>query len=343
MNFIIKLAMLIGSLCISLLLLEGAAQFYVNHVAMQTKLFEPDGVLGWKMISSLNTKRRNSDGTVWTIKTDENGIRGNARWHSNAKKVLVAGDSFAFGDGVNIEDRFDGVIEEKGFEVITVGVIGYGTDQALIMAKPYYENLNAGDFFIIMTCYNDFWDLCRKSHSGRSKVWYELIDDELVRHDPVITWPVILRDKSYLWAKISSLTERHSFSNEQIIQASHIYQKLVAEVSTDLKKRGVRILLFYFGLDNIQDSNLRNTIEDNINGLCGGGIDRCVSLDKKLSDYENCFLLDGHWNKKGNDLVGKFLVDEIMTLEQPGISRKGQLRKIVERESDSASDTQTRR
>jgi hypothetical protein len=343
MRISIKILVFAFSLSVCVLLLEGLAQVYVSYVAMNCKLYEPDASVGWRLKSNLDVERKNWNGEIWKIGTDENGIRGNAHWDLSKKKVLIVGDSYAFGDGVDVQDRFDNQISKNGYSVITLGVIGYGTDQALIMAKPYYETLNAGDIFIIMTCYNDFWDLCRKSHSGRSKVWYELIDDELVRHDPVITWPVILRDKSYLWAKISNLTERHSFSDEQIIQASQIYQRLVTAVTTDLKKRGVRILVFYFGLDNIQDINLRNSIEHNINGLCDGNVDRCVSLDKKLSDHEGCFLLDGHWNRKGNDLVGKFLVTEIMTLEQPRISMQRQFEKIVERESDSTSDTQTRR
>lgn len=311
MNFIIKLAMLICSLCLSLVLAEGAAQVYVNHVVMQTKLFKPDSVLGWKMISNLDTKRRNSDGEIWTIKTDENGIRGNARWDSHARKVLVAGDSFAFGDGVNIEDRFDALIGEKGYQVITLGVIGYGTDQALIMAKPYYENLNAGDIFIIMTCYNDFWDIAKQWHSGRSKVWYELIDENLVKHDPVVTWSIKLRDKSYLWSKASSLFGSQEFTAEQILQASRIYDSLLSADALELKRKGVRVLLAYFGLGNIPERHLRKQLEDNIIGLCEKLNITCIPVDNRLPSQENCFLKDGHWNKKGNYLVGKMLLDEI--------------------------------
>ena len=256
MKLSVKILVFGFSMCVSVLFLEGLAQLYVRYIAMNSKLYEPDASLGWRLKSNLNLERKNWDGDIWKIKTDENGIRGNAHWDPLKKKVLIIGDSYAFGDGVDIEDRFDNVIRKNDYSVITLGVIGYGTDQELIMATPYIDSLKSGDHFIIMTCYNDFWDMCRQSHSGRTKVWYELIDDRLVRHDPIITWPVILRDKSYLWAKMSSLTERHSFSNEQLIQASHIYQKLVTDVSTNLRKRGVRILVFYFGLDNIQDSNL---------------------------------------------------------------------------------------
>lgn len=311
MKTLTKSIVFLGALTIAFLVTEAFAQVYARYFAMQGKLFEPDSSVGWRLQSNLDITRRNSDGEIWRITTNGNGIRGNSRWDSSKRKVLIVGDSFAMGDGVNVEDRFDVPIQEKGLSVITLGVIGYGTDQELITARPFYEDLNSGDIFIIMTCYNDFWDIARQSHSGRSKIWYELIDGNLIRHDPVITWPIILRDKSYLWAKASSLFEKQTFSAEQIVDAFKIYDRLVSKDAQELQKKGVHVFLAYFGFGNIPHRILATELEQNINSLCEKSNITCVPIDARLSGQGDCFLKDGHWNKKGNNMVGNILLDEI--------------------------------
>lgn len=56
---------------------------------------------------------------------------------NNIKRILVLGDSFAWGYGVEESERFSQVLEEKlDVEVINAGVSGYSTDQELL----WYQN-----------------------------------------------------------------------------------------------------------------------------------------------------------------------------------------------------------
>jgi lysophospholipase L1-like esterase len=74
------------------------------------------------------------------VRINENGLRD--REHSyerqnDIERILVLGDSFAWGYGVEDPERFSQLLEESlGVEVINAGVSGYSTDQELL----WYQN-----------------------------------------------------------------------------------------------------------------------------------------------------------------------------------------------------------
>ncbi|WP_156898897.1 hypothetical protein [Bradyrhizobium erythrophlei] len=53
------------------------------------------------------TTRINAAGEEWSIRTDENGQRLIAQEPRADRSILILGDSLSFGEGINIEDRFD--------------------------------------------------------------------------------------------------------------------------------------------------------------------------------------------------------------------------------------------
>ncbi len=102
-------------------------------------------------------------------------MRSPSVWDPNAQtRVLIVGDSFAFGEGVNIDDRFDLIIRRQNpaVSIVNVGVMGYGTDQQMIAARPYLRTLRADDILIVLTHQSDFFDILRRKFSGRSKPWF---------------------------------------------------------------------------------------------------------------------------------------------------------------------------
>ena len=74
------------------------------------------------------------------VRINENGLRdrGHAYERENdIERILVLGDSFAWGYGVEESERFSQLLEEAlGVEVINAGVSGYSTDQELL----WYRN-----------------------------------------------------------------------------------------------------------------------------------------------------------------------------------------------------------
>ena len=130
-------AMLTGSVLVSGLAAEIGLMTihrFVRPLGTERHYFlSYDPVLGWK----------HRPGTVATYKTtlvriDADGFRvaDGARDREDSR-VLLVGDSQAFGDGVSAEETFGAQLEAKnpGLRVLNAAVIGYATDQELL----YFE------------------------------------------------------------------------------------------------------------------------------------------------------------------------------------------------------------
>jgi lysophospholipase L1-like esterase len=78
------------------------------------------------------------------------------------KRILVFGDSFAFGVGVDRSHVFGSRLEQlldastaQRFEVINMAVSGYSTDQQYLLFRELGRTLDP-DLVILVVCYNDF-------------------------------------------------------------------------------------------------------------------------------------------------------------------------------------------
>src|SRR5262245_57821483 len=107
-------------------------QVYVAAIAKRGKLFDYDVQAGWRTLPNLDLARLNAAKQEWVIKTDAAGLRTfSSQPAANGRNLLILGDSFAFGEGVMLEDRFDAVIRKAnpGLNIVNTGTMGYGTDQ----------------------------------------------------------------------------------------------------------------------------------------------------------------------------------------------------------------------
>lgn len=78
--------------------------------------------------------------------------------HGSRPRLVLLGDSTAFGYGVPFEQTYASRLDEGGLEVVNLGVLGYGPDQALL--KLEREGLAfAPDVVVMSLCVdNDFTD-----------------------------------------------------------------------------------------------------------------------------------------------------------------------------------------
>ncbi len=102
---------------------------------------------------------------IMEVKTNSLGLRDREYDLSDplAKKILLLGDSFTFGWGLNVESIFATKLEfllnnsEKKYFVINAGVADWGTIQEVTYARDHFTTFNP-DFIVLTFCGNDLWD-----------------------------------------------------------------------------------------------------------------------------------------------------------------------------------------
>jgi len=299
-------------------LAEGAARIYVYAIAEEGRLFRPDDRLGWAVIPDLDLKRKNRDGEYWHIRTNAGGFRSAAETFrpDSSRRILVLGDSFAFGQGVELDDRFDSRIARAhpDWSFVNRGVMGWGTDQELIAARDVLAELHDGDVILLVTFFNDFLDVVRHSHSGRMKPWFELEAGALQEHPPEIGLAARLRDRSYLLSFfLRRLTPTEtSMPEARLRYAGHLYRHLVLQETGAARSRGVEVLIAHHGGSFGSDPDKRAlaaTAAEALGRTCQEPGVRCVSLNEALqrSGRTGLHQVDGHWNAAGNEVVGEAL------------------------------------
>lgn len=301
-------------LVVSALLCEMAAQFYVYNIAMQGKLFRPDDELGWSLLPNNDLVRLNHDGAPWHISTDERGVRGPSSWPvDGSRRMLILGDSFAFGEGVDLHNRFDTLLARQiqDLAIVNIGVMGYGTDQEFIQASNWADQLNKGDILLILTYCNDFFDIVKTHHSGRSKPWFESKAGNLVLHKPDIGVMEIVRDRSYILSLLASKlnVDRQKDLDARLQRAGELYEQILEEQTRKFRDRGVDVVLVYHGRDVFNLPFYANQIFASSCEL----VTTCMSLDLATSQFERSeiFLSDGHWNEGGHRVAAEQIVQHL--------------------------------
>jgi lysophospholipase L1-like esterase len=163
-NIIINSALVVVSICFAVFLSEIALRL----IGFEPLFVSPERDRFWKYDSLLGWAHEPGQEGVFetpqfdtVVRINANGLRD--RMHSyerqnNIERVLVLGDSFAWGYGVEEAERFTQLLEqEMGVEVINAGVSGYSTDQELLWYQSEgikYET----DLVILVLTGNDVGD-----------------------------------------------------------------------------------------------------------------------------------------------------------------------------------------
>lgn len=128
--------------------------------------FQPDGLLGYSLRPGA-VAQQELGGHVTEVRVNALGLRGpeaSPRPIPGRPRILLLGDSFAFGFGVaegeTVRDRLESALAARGFaaEVLSAGVPGWSLDQQLVYLRARGFALEPA-LVLLVVCENDPWDL----------------------------------------------------------------------------------------------------------------------------------------------------------------------------------------
>lgn len=313
-----KAGISIAAAAVTLVTLEIVACTVATYLLHHPRLLQYDATLGWKPMPNLSAQRVNADGDYWTIKTNSQGFRTRrVVWPENdSRRVVILGDSFAFGEGVDEPDRFDTemLARQPEWAVMDLGVMGFGTDQQTLAGRPYLTTLRSGDVVLLLFCGNDVFDVLRHEFAGRTKPWLDIGPESLVWHSPSGSWRYSLSDWSYLVARFLAMRERKAsqYTVDDLRTGLKLIKLLVQSELLPLERRGIQVVIAHHQAETVINSGFPESEYTRFwRDLGNGGQAVIVALDPFLSD-ESVFLADGHWSPKGHWIVARAL-DKVLS------------------------------
>ncbi len=154
---------LFGLVC-GMLLAEALLVLAVPQLHRRPRVWQFDSELGWGHVPGSHGRLVSPEFDV-EYRINQRGLRDSETHPSGApgKRLLLLGDSFAEGWGVDIEQAVSEQLEERlsdgGIpgEVFNLGVAGYGTDQQLLLFQRLWRAYSP-DIVLLLFYGNDLWN-----------------------------------------------------------------------------------------------------------------------------------------------------------------------------------------
>ncbi len=279
--------------------------------------FEP--AIGWKPMANLDTHYIALGNDICHIITDSQGWLG--KNSLSESDIVVIGDSFAFGYGVNICDSYFKV--DPDLRIKAIGSPGYNMVQELIIMRQLSSQL-AKKLVVWFVCLeNDLHDnlIPDKPNFYRTPFVQSINGGNeweiVTSHVKSIKWPYSSLKRPYgaMFAKLCmpGPLSQHTYS------ACHF---LIREGRDICKKAGSLMVVMTIptkdqlsplGKNNIAMRIRANVNEINLNYPDQMFGDICDKLGvpfypaKNFLELKDCKTYDCHWTKQGNRRVAKFL------------------------------------
>ncbi len=210
------------SICFSLILLEIIIRLFfplhgrilqVNRYmeSERGKFARYDPVLGWDGLEGVE------DDFEWVdcrhhVRHNKYGYRGftHGKDRTGKKRVLVLGDSFTWGFGVEEGELFTSLIERESggeAEVVNMGVSGYSTDQELLLWEQKGRLWKPDEVVVMVVTTHDHIDSLKEVNYDRGKPRF-LVSGDGSLHLSNVPVPVTGDDWNSGPVKITTAKER---------------------------------------------------------------------------------------------------------------------------------------
>ena len=349
-SLLINLSLILASTFFALFLSEVALRligFKPLYVSPERDRFwKYDSLLGW-------AHQPGQEGIFETpqfrtfVRINEKGLRDRMhsyeRQNDNSERILVLGDSFAWGYGVEESERFSQLLEEElGVEVINAGISGYSTDQELLWYKNEgikYET----DLVVLVIAGNDVGDNEQKLVSTiYYKPKFVIEDGQLILTNYPVPTTSLKGKFVYSLSQRSALSfflvQRYfdllSLYGKTKVDSDHINSPvssvnaesepfklsmaLIEEIRNIAESRKAKFMIVT--TDRWWNYPAEETYEDFVTTLENEGF---VVLDvESMPGFDPDEMLipdDGHWNQSGHEFVAEKI--KALILKQQFISQ----------------------
>jgi len=182
-HFLGNVILATGSLAFALLLAEGLCRVFIPdwtpRESERVNFWVFDPRLGWAHRPGQSGEMVHQDFTIH-VSINHEGYRDDEYPfnRTDKKRLLVLGDSFAWGFGVEQSERFSELLEKQfpQWEIINLGVSGYSTDQELLVLQTELYRYHP-DKVLVLLHRNDFWGNAVEEAYSYYKPRFELTKD----------------------------------------------------------------------------------------------------------------------------------------------------------------------
>ncbi|MGY8827145.1 MAG: SGNH/GDSL hydrolase family protein [Candidatus Latescibacterota bacterium] len=121
-----------------------------------------DELLGWFPKES-NQQKFTGYRTI-SVKHNSYGFRDHEYQIKDKPRIAFLGDSFVWGFDAEEDERFTNKLQKliPQWEVLNLGVSGYGTDQEFLLLKKWHPIIQPNIFFLVYTAGSDDLDNLKK-------------------------------------------------------------------------------------------------------------------------------------------------------------------------------------
>lgn len=283
---------LVTTLC--LVVLEVAIRYIVIG---EPRIFQYSSNLGWDVKPDLNVIRKKQT-RDWSVITDQRSNRVGSdldayRCDPADRITGIIGDSFAFGEGVNFEERFDRLAVETR-NSLNFGVMGFSPLQSFLKLRAFEEENKCNfDRVILVSTENDIQDSAQLFSAYRAR--------PILDRDGKVDFPDsfllglhgAVRDISYIYYGILRMLWSPPTADGSIENFLQNLRYIDRQVDSEF-------LIIFQGYSHELIGRISSS------ELCGEIV--CLFYDVRSQDSPNLFLKgDIHWNSDGHKSFAEFM------------------------------------
>ena len=200
---------------------------YVPSAGMERNFFcQFDNEIGWVPLPNISGLHQRHGFSAFVhqnqfgLRGPESMVRGKI---SKRRRMLVLGDSYVWGYGVNQEGVFtEPEVHGSNMELINFGVSGYGTDQEYLFYLREGVLFDVDEVVLVFTPYNDVANNLADEQYKHVKPYFTLSDDRLVLNTDHIRENRIQSVINWIWlhSRVVNLLDRahRTFQNWWLIR-----------------------------------------------------------------------------------------------------------------------------